>query len=315
MRRCTRNGKRLSKVTDNETMGGVLKGTPHFFVVRPMYKVKDIYRWLDEYAPFRYAQSWDQCGLQIGDPEFPVERVLVALDPSSAVIAEASERNCQCLVTHHPLIFQPLQAVRLDVFPGSVIGRAIKSGIHLIAAHTNLDAAKLGTNHKLSELLGLQNVQPLESEDVWREQEQYGGMGRTGVLPESMTVQDVMLLCERVLHARGVRMVGSPDRQVHTVAVCTGSGGGMLQQVIDSGVDVFITGDLKYHEAQRALEAGLALVDVGHFASERLIVEPLVNYLKARGQGKRKPLQVFAANCERDPFAGHAGIWQYREQN
>lgn len=289
-------------------MGGVPRNTPHFFVMRPMLKIKDIYNWLDGFAPFRYAQSWDQCGLQVGDPEAPVERLLVALDPSSTVLAEAEKRNCQCLVTHHPLIFQPLKAVRLDDFPGKLVARALNSGIHVIAAHTNLDAAKQGTNDRLSELLSLQSVEPLESEDAWRQQERYGGMGRTGMLPKSMRLGDLLLLCEKVLAAKGVRIVGSPDRLVLRVALCTGSGGSMLQQVIGSGVDAFITGDIKYHEAQRALEAGLALVDVGHFASERLIVEPLMNYLQEQAHNTRMPLEVLAAKCERDPFLDHGRI-------
>ena len=288
---------------------GVFQGNaPHFFVTRPMLKIKDIYNWLDGLAPFRYAQSWDQCGLQVGDPEALVERLLVALDPSSAVLAEAEERKCQCLVTHHPLIFRPLKAVRLDEFPGRLVARALSSGIHLIAAHTNLDAAKQGTNDRLSELLSLKNVEPLEFEDAWSQQDRYGGMGRTGVLPKAMRLGDVITLCERVLDAKGVRIVGSPDRRILSVALCTGSGGGMLEQAIDSGVDVFITGDVKYHEAQRALEAGLALVDVGHFASERLIVEPLMNYLKGRVQDTGAPLVVLTAECERDPFLSHDRI-------
>lgn len=286
-------------------MGGVPRNTPHFFVMRPMLKIKDIYNWLDGFAPFRYAQSWDQCGLQVGDPEAHVERLLVALDPSSAVIAEAEKRKCQCLVTHHPLIFKPLKVVRLDDFPGKLVARALNSGINVIAAHTNLDAAKQGTNDRLSELLSIENVEPLESEDAWSQQDRYGGMGRTGVLPKSMRLGNLLTLCERVLDAKGVRIVGDPDRQVLKVALCTGSGGSMLQQVIDSGVDVFITGDVKYHEAQRALEAGLALVDVGHFASERLIVEPLMNFLKAQAENTCTTLAVLAAECERDPFLDH----------
>ncbi|MDY0038948.1 MAG: Nif3-like dinuclear metal center hexameric protein [Desulforhabdus sp.] len=267
-----------------------------------MTRVKDIYNWIDEYAPFRYAQSWDQCGLQAGDPEAAVERVLVALDPSSETIREARERRCECLVTHHPLIFRPLKALRTDEFPGNLVIEALLRGVHVIAAHTNLDVARDGTNDRLSRLLDLEQVEPLETDDIWSREERYGGMGRTGTLPKAMTVSELAALSKRVLGVDGLRTVGGVDRPVHRVAICTGSGGSLVDAAISSGVDVYITGDVKYHEALRALEAGLALIDVGHFGSERVIVEPLVSYLKRRADQERASLEISAAECERDPF-------------
>lgn len=267
--------------------------------------MKEIYTWIDEYAPFRYAQSWDQCGLQVGDPEAAVERILVALDPGSETIREARERRCECLVTHHPLIFRPLKALRTDEFPANLVAAALLSGVHIIAAHTNLDVARDGTNDRFGRLLNLVNIEPLESDDLWRGEERYGGMGRIGTLPKAMSVGELASLSKQVLGVNGLRTVGSVDRQVDRVAICTGSGGGLVETVINSGVDVYITGDLKYHEALRALEAGLALIDVGHFGSERLIVEPLVRHLRRRAEKKNMLLEIFAAECERDPFRLH----------
>ena len=265
-------------------------------------RVKDILAWIDQYAPFRYAASWDQCGLQVGNPEAAVERIIVALDPSSSVIEEAERRECQCLVTHHPLLFRPIHAVRLDQFPGNLIGRALGKGIHLIAAHTNLDAAREGTNDQMVRLMDLQAVEPLEVESAWSREQSYGGMGRVGLLPEAKFLAGLVEELRDSLGGIGVRVVGDPKRMVHRVALCSGSGGSMLERAIAANVDVYITGDLKYHEGQRALEAGLALIDIGHFASERLIVQPLADYLRSRASRELLRLEVLTTCEEKDPF-------------
>jgi dinuclear metal center YbgI/SA1388 family protein len=267
-----------------------------------MVKVKDILAWIDEYAPFRYAASWDQCGLQVGDPEAAVERVMAALDPSSSSVEAAERQGCQCLVTHHPLLFRPINSVRLDQFPGNVIGRALGKGIHLIAAHTNLDAAREGTNDQLARLMKLEAVEPMEIESAWRQEQSYRGMGRVGFLPRAQPLANLVEDLRDCLGGIGVRVVGDPKRTVHRVALCSGSGGGMLDMAIASNVDAYITGDLKYHEGQRALEADLALIDIGHFASERLIVQPLADHLQARASRELIGLEVFTACEEKDPF-------------
>jgi putative NIF3 family GTP cyclohydrolase 1 type 2 len=96
--------------------------------------------------------------------------------------------------------------------------------------------------------------------------------------------------------------VGDPDRPVRRVALCSGSGAGFMDQVVASSCDVYVTGDIKYHEAQRAVEEGLALVDVGHFASERIVVPPLASYLSACAARERAEVEVLTALRERDPF-------------
>jgi dinuclear metal center YbgI/SA1388 family protein len=267
-----------------------------------MVRVKEIYIWTDEYAPFRYAQSWDQCGLQVGDPGAEVQRILVALDASSRTIGEAEERHCQCLVTHHPLIFRPLHTMRTDRFPENLVVRALMSGIHVIAAHTNLDVAKEGTNNRMSRLLALECVKPLEVEAKWQHEASYGGMGCVGLLPQPMRLLDLMETAKQRLAVKHARLVGNTERQVQKIALCTGSGGSLLENAIHSGAEAYVTGDLKYHEAQRALEAGLELIDLGHFASERLIVQPLVQYFRQRAEKENVPLEVDAAACEEDPF-------------
>jgi dinuclear metal center YbgI/SA1388 family protein len=267
-----------------------------------MVRVKNILNWLDAYAPFRLAAGWDRCGLQVGDPMAVVERVLVGLDPTLETIREAEQLDCQCLVTHHPLFLKPLDAVRVDRFPGGLISRALCSGVNLVAAHTNLDVARAGTNDTLAEMLSLSSLQPLEVDPTLRHEELYSGLGRIGLLPRSMPLKAFAEEVRRLSRGACIRVVGDPSRPVLRVALCTGSGGSLLELAVREGVDVYLTGDIKYHEAQRAVEEGVALVDMGHFASERIIIAPVAEYLRSQASVDHFELEVLTASREEDPF-------------
>ncbi len=267
-----------------------------------MVRVRNILEWLDAHAPFRLAAGWDRCGLQVGDPTAKVERVLVALDPTPETIGEAEQLGCQCLVTHHPLFLKPLDVVRVDQFPGSPIIRAIRSGVNLIAAHTNLDVARAGTNDILAGMLSLSSLRPLEVDPSLRHEELYSGLGRIGVLPRAVPLKAFAEEVLRISNGARIRVVGDPSRPVSRVALCTGSGGSLVELAAREGVDVYLTGDIKYHEARRALEEGIALIDMGHFASERIIVAPLAEYLRSQASLNHGELEVFTASREEDPF-------------
>jgi dinuclear metal center YbgI/SA1388 family protein len=264
--------------------------------------LSDILGWLDLYAPFRYTASWDQCGLQIGDPQASVKRILVALDPGTTTLNEAQERECQCLVTHHPLLFQPIKAVRTDQFPGNLVIEAVRKGIGVISAHTNLDIVKGGINDQLGEMLAVNMTGPLEWDVAWQSEPRYGGMGRIGFLGQPMSFRALVEETVKRLGGIAVRAVGNGEKRVHRVALCSGSGGSLIEQAVGAGSDVFITGDVKYHDAQRAVEAGLALIDIGHFASERIIVRPLAAFIRAQAAARCDTLEVIEAAVERDPF-------------
>lgn len=231
-----------------------------------------------------------------------VERVLVGLDPTSETIREAEHFKCQCLVTHHPLFLQPLQAVRVDQFPGNLIFRALCSGVNLVAAHTNLDVATGGTNDTLAGILALGSLQPLEVDASLLQEARYSGLGRVGLLPHSVPLRVFAEEVERASRGGRVRVVGDPARPVLRVALCTGSGGSLVELAAREGVDVYVTGDIKYHEAQRAIEEGLALVDMGHFGSERIIVAPIAEYLRSQASLEHFELEVLTASREEDPF-------------
>ena len=267
-----------------------------------MVRIEEILQWIDSWAPFRYAESWDNCGLQVGSPMAVVTRVLVALDPASSVLNEAHQLGCQCVVTHHPLFLRPISFVHTDSWPGSIISQALLSGINIIAAHTNLDAARHGANARLEELLKLGAARPLEAEALHCGEEQYLGVGLVGLLPGENTLESLAARLNGVFGGAVVRIAGNLEKRITRVAVCAGSGGSMIGKVLASGVDVFITGDLKYHDARLAEESGLALIDIGHFASEKLVLEPFCDFLRSKAKSEAAELEVFVSKSEEDPF-------------
>ncbi len=267
-----------------------------------MVRVKDILGWIDSWAPFRFAESWDNCGLQVGNLESSVARLLVALDPSTCVLAEAGDLGCQCLVTHHPLLLHPLSSIRTDCWPGSIVGRAVVSGISIIAAHTNLDAARHGTNAQLVELLGLEVTGPLDAEPSLCGDDRYGGMGLVGVLPGEATPESLAAALSAALGGASVRIAGDWKKKVRSVAVCAGSGGSLIGKAIASGAGLFVTGDLKYHDARFAEENGIVVIDIGHFASEKPVLSPLGDFLRSKAESEAAELEVFVSKSETDPF-------------
>ena len=267
-----------------------------------MVRIKEILQWIDSWAPFKYAESWDNSGLQVGSPKSPVEKVLVALDPTSLVIAEAREIKCQCVVTHHPLLMQSINSVRSDKWPGAVISEALVSGIGIIAAHTNLDAARGGTNAQFVKLLKLEAVEPLDPVAEFSGEGQYLGLGVVGLLPGEETVKSLSARVSELLGRPAVRVCGDMQRRVKKVGVCTGSGASLIGKVLRAEAEAFITGDLKYHDARLAEERGLVIIDVGHFASERIVLEPIADFLRTRAESEGARLEVFISKSEKDPF-------------
>ena len=122
----------------------------------------DIYREIDRIAPFSLAQDWDNSGFLCGDREAPVRRVMAALDATMDVVREAAQKDCQMILTHHPVIFHPLRSVT----PQEVAYHAVRAGIAIVCAHTNLDAAYGGVNEVLARRLALAGLEPLEDEPV-----------------------------------------------------------------------------------------------------------------------------------------------------
>jgi dinuclear metal center YbgI/SA1388 family protein len=261
----------------------------------------DILRILEKMAPLSLAEEWDHVGLQVGDPGREVESVWVALDPSPEVVSAACRRGVGLLVTHHPLIFRPLTRIDTRTPLGAVIEQAIRHRLAVYAMHTNLDAAAAGLNDLLAERLGVQRLKPLAGAAAAGTR-RGPGIGRSGVLPARVPLSELALTVKRRLGLETVRIVGDAARRVKRVALSTGSGGSLLPHFLSSSADVFITGDLRYHDAREIEAARRGAIDIGHFHSEHLMAAAVAQRLRRALHRRRATARVEAFPLERDPF-------------
>ena len=236
-------------------------------------KAQTIFSVIEKIAPRSLAESWDNVGLQLGSYRQEVSRVLLALDITKEVVDEAVEKQADLIISHHPFIFGGIKKICFDDYKGDLIRRLISHDIALYAAHTNLDMAESGLNTYIAGVLGLKNIRPMTADD----QPAFGCIGEIDpVMPEEM----IRLVKER-LGVDTLRVTGLPDHPVKKVALCTGSGSEFMGTAKRLGADVYITGDMKHHEAQRAIESGIWVIDAGHFGTERMVVQWFKDTLEA----------------------------------
>ncbi|MEB3300070.1 MAG: Nif3-like dinuclear metal center hexameric protein [Candidatus Sericytochromatia bacterium] len=255
--------------------------------------------WLDVLAPPDRAASWDRVGLQVGRPDGEVRGVCVSVNPSLAAVRATRAMGANVLVTHHPLIFKPLTEVRRDRNLGMVLAEALAGDITLFAAHTNLDVT--ACNKRLADLMGwsLDEVLVPQGMDAagmpW-------GLGLHGRLPASVSMDDLARAVGGALRSRSLRLVRGHERQVSSVAVCSGSGGDFWPRVAELGLDLYVTGEIRYHDALEAAAHGVSVLEVGHQASEEPVVDVVVGYLRERmapsvpveGFRELEPFEVFS---------------------
>ena len=272
--------------------------------------VLDIIRVMDQIAPSSLAEEWDNAGLQIGSYRWPVRVVGVALDPTAGVIDAAARKRVDLLITHHPLIFEPLAKIDVDTPTGAIIESALQRRLAVFSAHTNMDKCEGGLNHVLANRLGLKNLEVLAAgrkESSFTalnglEINKQEGLGRIGHLERPIQLQKLAARIKKKLNINRLKFVGKPDLIVTRAAVCTGSGSSLLSYFIDSDAQVYISGDLRYHDARDIEARGLGLIDIGHFTSEYLIVEDLSERLKKILSDMNLKVKVAICGSEKDPF-------------
>jgi len=286
-------------------------------VANPL-RLRDAIQILDELFPPGTAESWDAVGLVAGDPEAPVRRVLFAVDPLAAVVAEAEKWEANLVVTHHPLLLRPVHSVAATTFKGALVHRLVRAGIALHVAHTNADGARGGVAEALAEVIGLTELRPLvpttavPGVDV----ELAGlddptGIGRVGVLPGAPTLEEFARSVAAALPAtaHGVRVAGRLDAPIRTVAVVGGAGDSLFEAVRASGADAYVTADLRHHPASEAREraefegGGPALVDVSHFASEWPWLARAAGALRSAAAERGATVETRVSTLSSDPWS------------
>ena len=248
-----------------------------------MVTVKDILNFIEEIAPEELKKPWDNVGLLCGRADRKVTKVLVALDPFEPVCMEAREIGAELIVTHHPLIFDPLKAVTETSEAGKNVLFLCENGISAINAHTNLDAAEGGVNDVLAEKLGLSHVSVLE-----------GGHLRMGTVPEQ-SLSSFLKGVKAALDCSGIRYADG-KKSVCKVAVGGGSCAGEMDIAIAAGCDTFVTADAKYNQFRDAEFKGLNLIDAWHFSTEN----PVMAVVAAKLRAAFPEIQVVESKIHKD---------------
>lgn len=353
-----------------------------------MAKIAEVIQLMGSIAPSRLAEDWDNVGLQVGDNNQKVENVLIALDFNREVLKEAVAKNCQLIITHHPLIFNSLSSINSQSESGSLIMELIKNEISLFSAHTNLDIAEGGLNDYLIKKLPVKNIsllkttseknynklvtyipekdfkevrdslyekgagkfknyshsgfyqlgegnfKPLETADPYLgEKDKVNevkevrfetivsennlnkvikellnkhpyeepawdlykmenlkdkeGLGRVADLKKEFEMDEILKMIKEVYELDILKHVREKD-SINKIALCSGSGADFIKDAYYQGADLYLTGDVKYHEAQLAEELGMSLVDFGHYGSEKFVRELLLERLTQKSSAKLK---------------------------
>ena len=272
------------------------------------WTVGDIIKQVEGLAPAELAEPWDNVGLQVGSREWPVARVWVALDPLPQVVAAACRAAVDLLITHHPLIFKPLKSIDCTTPAGDIIHSALRHHLAIFSAHTNLDSAAGGVNDTLAQNIGLINLRALQQDDRGErgrrgsDEPVVQGLGRTGDLPHETTLAALARELKQRLDLEAVAIAGDPTLPVSRVALCSGSGASLLGDFFASNAQVYISGDMRYHDARDVETAGRGLIDIGHFASEHLVVDVLAEKLTDVLNKSGADIAVEACRLEKDPF-------------
>ena len=205
-------------------------------------------------------------------------------------------------LTHHPLMIKPENCIDFGRLPGAVIQMAAVHQISIVSAHTNLDKAKQGLNDYFAARIGLENIRLLVPRGPSVCVDEMTGLGRIGTLASPMVLGQVGRHIKRALNLPYLRITGDVDLMVKKIAICTGSGGSLTEVFLSSGADVYVTGDMKYHEARQVEDHSKGLVDVGHFGSEHMAVDLLADKLCQAAQIAGLAIEVKKFTKEKDPF-------------
>ncbi len=219
---------------------------------------------IDRSAPFRTAAEWDSVGLQLGDPNRSITRAAVVHELTDSMVQQVLARKVELVLTYHPLIFRPLRSVTAVAGPEGRCFALIRAEVSVISVHTNWDVAAGGTSDSLAEALrvedteGFAEVEAAGDEPVWIGRHGHFGGSSIDLL---RTVEAALETCPRV--------AGLGTGRVRRVAVLPGSGGAHLDEALSAGAEVYVTGDLTHHQARRAVDHRMAVIDAGHAPSER----------------------------------------------
>ena len=233
-------------------------------------KISDITDHLETIAPRHYQEEYDNSGLIAGDITKECSGVLVSLDCTEEIVKEASEKKCNLIVSHHPLIFRPIRRIHPANVTGRTLMAAIRSDIAIYAIHTNLDNVITGVNATIADRLGLINREIL----LPRPDQGSVGSGLIGDLGKAVTERRLLKDLKEEFNIPVIRHSPLTGKPVSRVALCGGSGSFLISNALQGGAGFFISADIKYHAFFEG-EHKMVIADIGHYESEQFTIDLL----------------------------------------
>ncbi|MBO5224082.1 MAG: Nif3-like dinuclear metal center hexameric protein [Clostridia bacterium] len=263
-----------------------------------MAKLKDIINVLESIAPSSLALSFDNAGLNIGEKESEITGITVCLDATADVIAEAVEKGCNLVVSHHPVIFAPIKNLNDGYENYRVVTTAVKNGINVYSMHTNLDSVAGGVNDTVADLLGMTDKQII---DVVGEN---AGIGRVGNI-SSMDIASLAQKVENVLDFP-VRVISENlTGKVNRIAVVNGSGADIeyIEKAKEMGATCFVTSEIKHHVALYAKSVGMNMIESSHYATERFFIPYLSQKIDEALTKSGYNIKIMVSDRESNPYS------------
>lgn len=225
--------------------------------------VQDIASVIEEFAPLPLQEDYDNAGLQVGFRDRHVSAVLLCLDVTDEVLEEAIRRKCDMIVSHHPLIFRGLKNLTGADDTQRIVIRALEAGVAIYSAHTNLDSTWNGVSHEMAHMLGVTGIGVLSP----RAGDTRAGLGVIGDIEPTPKLEFLRKVKEKF----GVKALRystqSPALVIKRVALCGGSGASLISDALRAGADLYVTGDVKYHDFT-TYGLDMVIADIGHYESE-----------------------------------------------
>lgn len=251
----------------------------------------DFYKKMDDICPNSLAEEWDNCGIQINCEKKEINTVLVALEVTGEVVNEAIEKEADIIVTHHPLFFDKFNKLDMKDIIGNYAVKLIKNGISVYSCHTSFDIMNGGNNDYIGKLLEIRNIKPFQFTE--------NSFCRKGKLNHTLSFQDTIKYVSEKLQidTKFIHGIGDLLKPISNVGWCTGGGAGFIGDAILENCDLFITGDLKYHDGQNAKENGICIIDAGHYGTEKIFVDNMADYLT-----KYTSCKILRSEIDINPF-------------
>ncbi|QDT18513.1 Nif3-like dinuclear metal center hexameric protein [Gimesia chilikensis] len=263
-----------------------------------MTSVADIQDYLINLAPPELGESWDNVGLLTGDPTFKVEKILTCLTLTPDVAAEAISAGANLIVSHHPILFRPVQQITAATVEGKMLLDLIQARISVYSPHTCYDSAERGINWQLASLLGLENIGILRPQPGSEPAAEAQGAGRFGDLPAEFSLAQLNQLIKQALKVENLQFVGDPEMRVRRMGIACGAAAEFLKDAHKHECQALLTGEARFHACLEARSRGMALILPGHYATERPAMEQMAELL----QEQFRDLKIWASEVESDPL-------------